>query len=128
MSTAHKPAAKNGARAGQYKTRRNSNMAEAAKIMVSPDEVHQTAEQMSNDVVRYRDSYTNVYKASDVLKNHWEGRDVTRFHEKLASYKQVLVKMEDVINKYITYLHKAEGVYREQLKNNLGIADKLPDC
>jgi len=95
-------------------------------MRVSPDEVHQTADQMANDVLRYHTSYENVYKAADVLKNHWAGRDVTVFHEKLANYKPTLSKMEEVINEYITYLRNAEKAYRDQLNQNVGNAERLP--
>jgi len=98
----------------------------AEKIMVSPDEVKQTAQQMSNDVVRYHQSYEDVYKASDIMKGEWEGRDVTLYHQKLANYRPVLKKMEDVINEYIAYLNRAENAYRTQLIGNVGEAGKLP--
>jgi len=95
-------------------------------IKVSPDEVKQTASQMSNDVVRYHQSYEDVYRASDVMKGEWEGRDVTLYHQKLLNYKPVLKKMEDVINEYIAYLGRAEKAYRDQLATGVGYAEKLP--
>jgi len=96
------------------------------RIAISPDEVKQIATEMSADVLRYKESYEKVYKASDDMKGHWEGKDVAVYHEKLAGYKPKLSEMEKTINDYIAYLNMAEKKHRETLNDNMGRAQGLP--
>jgi len=96
------------------------------RIAISPDDVKKTATEMAADIIRYRDSYENVYKAAEVMLDHWKGRDVTIFYDKLLGYKPALQKMESVIEEYIAYLNMAEQKHRQVLNDNAALAQNLP--
>jgi len=96
------------------------------RIQVTPDEVVRTARAMEADIERYRDSYSNVYKASDEMLGHWAGKDNTEYNKKLGEYRQALVQMGELLTEYVVFLDRSAADYRVTHDDNTDRARQLP--
>jgi len=95
-------------------------------IIVTPDEVVRTARMIDSDIEMYVDSYINIYRASDEMRGHWEGRDNTAFNNKLSAYQSVLREMESLIREYSAYLDRSAIDYRGTQDWVVDGANQLP--
>jgi len=98
----------------------------ATQIQVTPDEVARTAREIDADVLKYRDSYTNVYNASDEMLGHWAGKDNQEYSKKLDEYKQALTQMGDLLTEYAIFLNRSATEYRVAHEENADRARQLP--
>ena len=88
-------------------------MAVDKNIRVTPDEVQRTARNIEADNIRYRDSYTNVFNASDMILRTWAGRDTVAYYNRLNEFRGVLTQMEVLVGEYIAFLDRSALAYRE---------------
>lgn len=95
-------------------------------ILVLPDEVVRTARMIDADILRYTDSYTNVYRASDEMRGHWAGKDNQMYNSKLNEYRRVLVEMANLLREYVSFLDRSAVEYRATQDDIWGRAGALP--
>jgi len=98
----------------------------ATNILVLPDEVVRTARMIDSDILRYRDSYNNVYRASDEMAGHWAGKDNQEYNRKLNSFRSTLVEMENLLYEYVRFLDRSAAEYRATQDDVFGRAGQLP--
>jgi len=96
------------------------------RIQVLPDEVVRTARMIDADILRYRDSYNNVYRASDEMAGHWAGKDNQQYNRNLNEYRRVLTEMENLLYEYVRFLDRSASEYRATQDDITGRAAQLP--
>jgi len=98
----------------------------ATSIKVLPDEVVRTARMIDADILRYRDSYNNVYRASDEMAGHWAGKDNQQYNTRLNEFRRTFVQMEELLYEYVRFLDRSAAEYRATQDDITGRAAQLP--
>jgi len=96
------------------------------KILVLPDEVKRTARMIDADIIRYRDSYNNVYRASNEMAGHWAGKDNQAYVEKLNTFKNVFIETGALMDDYVQFLDRSAAEYTATQDDIWSQANNLP--
>jgi WXG100 family type VII secretion target len=95
-------------------------------IKVRPDEVIRIARAIDADIVRYTDSYLNVYRAVDEIRGHWRGRDNRAFNDQLQAFREALIRMETLLREYVSFLDRSAAEYSNTQDDVYSGAKALP--
>lgn len=82
------------------------------KIIVTPEDLRRTANDISNLAADYESKYNQFYiEVNTLTGENWSGEDTTAFINQVEGFRDDFKKMHDLMEQYVTYLRNTAQAY-----------------
>jgi len=81
-------------------------------LLVTPQELQQTSEQVKEKASQYKASYDRVYAAVESLAAHWEGEANQAFVAQIRGFENDFDNMRKLLEKYGEFLFVSGNNYQ----------------
>lgn len=86
-------------------------MAVANQMTVNTGAIRDAAKNITNLKSKYHEAWDAVFKKFQDIDNQWDGDDNTAFNDKVNSFRNDFVAMDDYFEKLINFLNTAADDY-----------------
>lgn len=86
----------------------------ANNLVVTPEELESTANNIRTQAEKYKDAYTEVFNEFVKIDTAWDGDDNTVFNEKVNSFRHDFEAMSNFFDSLQNFLNTAAKNYRDE--------------
>ena len=90
----------------------------AKTIKVTPEKLKNVAAEIRECASAYEKEYTSLIDTVDAMSNEWKGEASTQFKNKIHGFKNELVKMKNLMDRYAEHLEDGATAYTEAEEAN----------